>query len=39
MFKDYHGFTLPEAYDEIKAEVECVYETVGAALEAIITNN
>ena len=32
MFKDYQGFTLPEAYEEIKIEAKKVYETVGNAL-------
>gem|GEM_PF-108323 len=36
MFKEYHGFTLPEARTEIKNQAETVYETVGAALTDLL---
>ena len=30
MFEQYHGFTLPEARQEIKEQAEAVFVTVGS---------
>ena len=36
MFETFHGFTLPEVNDEIKALADKVYPTVNAAIEDVI---
>lgn len=39
MFEQYHGFTLPEARQEIKEQAEAVFETVGEALRYILNHH
>ena len=36
MFERYHGFTLPEARQEIKDKVEAIYDTVGDAMLSLL---
>lgn len=38
MFEKFHGFTLPEACQEIKQKVESVFETVGEAMLSILNH-